>query len=52
MPMLAAALLILNGRSKWVGKNRNKPITTGVLVATLLLFVLFGFLLLKKKFGF
>jgi Mn2+/Fe2+ NRAMP family transporter len=39
VPLLALVLLILNGRTAWVGQqNRNKPLTTAVLVAILLLF--------------
>jgi Mn2+/Fe2+ NRAMP family transporter len=39
IPLLALVLLILNGRAAWVGeKNRNKPLTAGVLVAILVLF--------------
>ncbi|MGA9575117.1 MAG: Nramp family divalent metal transporter [Lysobacterales bacterium] len=38
-PFLALALLILNGRSAWVGKTyRNRPLTNAVLVAVLLFF--------------
>lgn len=47
LPLLALALLILNGRSDWVGAQaRNRPLTTALLVATLLFFacgVLLGF---------
>jgi hypothetical protein len=40
MPMLALALLVLNGRAEWVGRtNRNRPVTVAVLVAILLFFV-------------
>jgi len=40
MPMLALALLILNGRSDWVGARFcNRPWTIMVLVATLIFFV-------------
>ena len=38
-PFLALALLILNGRSAWVGKSyRNHPLTVAALVAVLLFF--------------
>lgn len=38
-PFLALALLILNGRSDWVGEGyRNRPLTVAVLVAVLLFF--------------
>jgi Mn2+/Fe2+ NRAMP family transporter len=43
MPMLAATLLLLNGRPDWVGRLRNRPLTTVVLVATLALFLFFGY---------
>jgi Mn2+/Fe2+ NRAMP family transporter len=38
-PFLALALLLLNGRSAWVGKaNRNKPLTVVTLVVVLIFF--------------
>jgi len=41
MPMLAAALLILAGRSRWIGtEHRNRPLTNLVLVAILAFFSL------------
>lgn len=40
MPLLALALLILNGRGDWVGReHRNRPITVIVLIGVLLFFV-------------
>ena len=40
MPLLALALLVLNGRSDWVGKpHRNRPLTVAALIAILLFFV-------------
>ena len=40
IPCLAVALLILNGRSKWVGeKFKNRPPTVGALVAILVFFM-------------
>jgi Mn2+/Fe2+ NRAMP family transporter len=40
IPFLALALLVLNGRSDWVGSEfRNKPMTVVVLVATLVFFL-------------
>ena len=40
IPFLAIALLVLNGRSDWVGKEfRNRPATVVVLVATLAFFL-------------
>jgi Mn2+/Fe2+ NRAMP family transporter len=38
IPFLAATLLFLNGRRKWVGSLRNGPLTIGVLAACLVLF--------------
>ena len=39
IPLLALALLVLNGRARWVGANfRNGPVTTVVLVAILAFF--------------
>lgn len=38
MPMLALALLILNGRKAWVGSHTNKPLTLAALIGTLLFF--------------
>lgn len=43
LPMLAAALLYLNGSAKLVGaENRNRPWTTAALWLTLLFFALYG----------
>ncbi len=40
IPFLAVALLILNGRSEWVGERyRNRPATVAVLLATLAFFL-------------
>ena len=52
MPMLAFVLLILNGRRKWVGDFRNRPITVVVLIATLAGFLFFGYLKIQKTLGF
>lgn len=39
MPLLALALLILNGRSDWVGReHRNRPLTVVILIGVLLFF--------------
>ena len=38
IPFLAATLLFLNGRRKWVGSMRNGPLTIVVLAACLALF--------------
>jgi hypothetical protein len=41
IPMLALVLLILNGQSRWVGKeHRNSPITSLLLIACLAFFML------------
>jgi len=43
IPMLAAALLYLNGTPRWVGQqHRNSPVTTAILVGALLLFAAAG----------
>jgi Mn2+/Fe2+ NRAMP family transporter len=42
MPVLAVALLFLNGKRSWVGENRNRRSTVAVLVGILLFFVLAG----------
>jgi Mn2+/Fe2+ NRAMP family transporter len=45
MPMLALALLIMNSRSDWVGREyRNRPLTIAVLIAVLLFFAAAGVL--------
>lgn len=51
MPMLALALLVLNGRASWVHDHRNRPMTAAALVATVLLFLMFGALELRGRFG-
>jgi hypothetical protein len=48
IPLLALALLLLNGRRSWVGQtHRNGPLATGVLVTAVALFALFGYLQLR-----
>jgi NADH:ubiquinone oxidoreductase subunit 6 (subunit J) len=48
IPVLALALLILNGKEKWVGtRHVNRPLTSVILVATLVLFVVFGYLQIR-----
>ena len=43
LPMLALALLFLNGRADWVGERfRNRPSTVVVLLATLVFFLWLG----------
>ncbi len=45
MPMLALTLLMLNGRSKWVGTScQNHPVTSTFLVVILLFFLTAGWL--------
>ena len=51
MPFLAIVLLILNSRSVWVGRHRNRVITVVVLIVILAIFVFFGYLQLRKKLG-
>ncbi|MCA9225334.1 MAG: Nramp family divalent metal transporter [Planctomycetales bacterium] len=43
MPMLAAALLVMNGRSDWIGAhNRNRWWTTAALIGILVFFAVVG----------
>jgi Mn2+/Fe2+ NRAMP family transporter len=52
MPLLALVLLVLNGRTDWVGPRlRNRPLTSGVLLAIVALFVFFGYRELSVSFG-
>ncbi len=52
MPLLAAALLILNGRSAWVGARlRNRPLTSAALAATIVFFLVATALLVRKHYG-
>ena len=51
MPMVAIVLLILNGKADWVGRHRNRPITVGILLATLGVFLFFGYLQIRKQLG-
>ena len=40
MPLLAVVLLLLNGRTKWIGtRHRNRPLTVIVLIVTIAMFV-------------
>ena len=48
LPLLALALLILNGRRSWVGNLTNRPITVVALCATL---IFFGWLAWSAWFG-
>ena len=38
LTLIGAALLILNGKRKWVGGSANRPLTAAVLIATMLFF--------------
>ena len=50
IPMLALVLLILNGRSDWVGrKYRNSIFTSLLLIATLIFFLIGGWLEIQNK---
>lgn len=50
IPMLAAALLVLNGQSRWVGRrHRNSLPVVLVLLATLAFFLLAGWFELRNK---
>ena len=43
MPLLALALLLLNGRARWVGeRHRNHPLTSAILVFILFFFLVAG----------
>jgi Mn2+/Fe2+ NRAMP family transporter len=42
VPLLALALLLMNGRRDWVGKARNRPLTALVLVGALAFFAVLG----------
>lgn len=51
VPMLALALLILNGRAKWVGsRHRNSLLTSAVLVFTLLFFLAAAWIEIRAQF--
>ena len=50
IPMLSAVLLVLNGRSEWIGaKYKNSIRMSFVLAATLLFFLLAGLLSIRSK---
>lgn len=44
MPMLALALLILNGRKGWVGEHRNRLVSGVALATTLIFFAVLAYL--------
>ena len=51
MPMLAVALLLLNGRAKWIDpRYRNRPLTIAVLALTILLFIAVVAATIRSKF--
>jgi Mn2+/Fe2+ NRAMP family transporter len=50
MPMLALVLLLLNGRSEWVGELKNRWSTALVLLFVLIAFACASFFDLEKKF--
>ena len=50
IPMLALVLLVLNGRTKWVGtESRNRWWTSLLLVTTLVFFLLAGWYEIRSK---
>lgn len=52
MPLLALALLLLNGRAKWVGERyRNRPLTSLALLAAVLAFGVVGWIEVQRHFG-
>ena len=52
MPMLALALLLLNGRARWVGeRHRNRPVTSLILLLILVFFLGVGGLTARRIFG-
>jgi Mn2+/Fe2+ NRAMP family transporter len=52
IPMLALALLVMNGRRDWIGERfRNRPLTGVVLLAAMGLFLYFGYIQLRRIFG-
>ena len=52
IPLLAIALLVLNGRTRWIGReHRNRPVTVAVLVAILVFFAIAGVLQVRARWG-
>jgi Mn2+/Fe2+ NRAMP family transporter len=50
IPMLAVVLLILNGQSRYVGRQfRNSPLTSLLLCCAIVLFLLFGWMTVRDK---
>ena len=50
IPLLSVLLLILNGRKAWVGAHRNRPVTVGVLVLIIFVFMVIGWPALCSSF--
>lgn len=49
IPMLALALIMLCGRSRWIGRRyRNRPVTTFMLAVILVFFLAAGWLAVRK----
>jgi glucan phosphoethanolaminetransferase (alkaline phosphatase superfamily) len=38
LPLLTVALILLNGRTSWIGKFKNHPVTVVVLISVLVFF--------------
>ncbi len=52
LPLLALVLLVLNGRTRWIGReHRNRPATVAVLVAILVFFAIAGVLQVRARWG-
>jgi Mn2+/Fe2+ NRAMP family transporter len=52
IPMLAIALLLLNGSAARIGNTyRNRPLTTVTLVAAVLMFIVYGYLEVRPLLG-
>ena len=51
MPMIALTVLLLNGRSSWVGTLKNRPVTVVFLLAVLGFFLLTGLPALMRALG-
>lgn len=49
IPLLALVLLVLNGQSRLVGRQRNSPLVSLLLVGSLALFVLAGWLEIRNR---
>lgn len=51
IPLLAIALLLLNGSGERIGSARNRPLTTLALLAAVLMFVVYGYLEVRPLLG-